>query len=192
MRLRRATRGARFVERLFGPLEESWGWLLLLGALMVVLGTIGLGMTFFMTLASVLAFGFLLVIGAGARFAQAVTARGRSGVVLAVGTGVLYAVAGSVVIGDPVVASEWLTLVLAAVIIGVGGLRVISALEHRDSPGWGVTLVGGLAAVALGAMVVLEWPLSGLWVIGFFIAVEMLLNGWTCIVLALLVRRATA
>ncbi len=192
MRLRRVTRGARFVERHFGPLEENWGWLLVLGALMVVLGAVGLGMTFVVTLASVLVFGFLLVIGAGAQFAQAITARGRGGVMLTVGTGVLYATAGSVVIGDPVVASEWLTLVLAAVMIGVGVLRVINAFEHRDARGWVVTLVGGLAAVALGAMVVMEWPLSGLWVIGFFIAVEMLLNGWTYIMLALLVRRATA
>ena len=31
----------------FGEVKKSWGWMLALGILMVILGMIGLGMTFF-------------------------------------------------------------------------------------------------------------------------------------------------
>ena len=46
-----------------GALRKSWGWMLAFGIAMVVLGSIGLGMTGALTLASVLSFGFLLLSG---------------------------------------------------------------------------------------------------------------------------------
>jgi hypothetical protein len=44
-------------------LKKNWGWLLAFGIVSVMLGTIGLGMTFGPTLASVQVFGILLVVG---------------------------------------------------------------------------------------------------------------------------------
>lgn len=46
-----------------GSLRQHWGWMLAFGILMLVLGAIGLYMTATFTLASVLVFGALLVIG---------------------------------------------------------------------------------------------------------------------------------
>ncbi|MBT5966832.1 MAG: hypothetical protein HOG60_05965 [Gammaproteobacteria bacterium] len=40
-------------------------------------------------------------------------------------------------------------------------------------------------AIVLGIMIVAEWPLSGLWVIGMFIAIEMLFAGWSMVMMAL-------
>ena len=48
---------------LFGVLQKTWGWLLAWGILSLVLGTLGFYMTFGLTLASVLFFGILLVVG---------------------------------------------------------------------------------------------------------------------------------
>ena len=54
-----------------GSLREHWVWMLALGILMVVLGAIGLYMTASFTVASVLLFGVLLVIGGIARLLEA-------------------------------------------------------------------------------------------------------------------------
>ena len=43
-------------------------------------------------------------------------------------------------------------------------------------------------AIALGSMIVAEWPLSGLWVIGMLIAIEMLVAGWSMVMMALAAR----
>lgn len=39
----------------------SWGWLLVLGIVMVISGMLGLGLAFYLTLASVIMFGALIV-----------------------------------------------------------------------------------------------------------------------------------
>jgi uncharacterized membrane protein HdeD (DUF308 family) len=37
----------------------------------------------------------------------------------------------------------------------------------------------------LGIAVWRQWPLSGLWVIGLFVGIDMLLNGWSLVMLGL-------
>jgi uncharacterized membrane protein HdeD (DUF308 family) len=44
-------------------LRRNWGWFLTLGILLVVLGMIALGASVAMTIASVMLFGWLLIIG---------------------------------------------------------------------------------------------------------------------------------
>lgn len=46
-----------------GDVAKNWGWILALGILFVALGTIGLGMSVFLTIASVMFFGALLLVG---------------------------------------------------------------------------------------------------------------------------------
>ena len=50
-------------DTVFGGLKRKWGWLLALGILLIVLGTLGLWMSFAMTLATVMMFGALLTFG---------------------------------------------------------------------------------------------------------------------------------
>ena len=41
-------------------------------------------------------------------------------------------------------------------------------------------------------MVYKQWPVSGLWFIGLYLGIDMILNGWTWIMLALGSRRLDA
>ena len=59
----------------FGELGRNWLWLLVLGILSAILGVVGLGMTFFLTLASVLYFGVLMLFGASCRSSTPSSAR---------------------------------------------------------------------------------------------------------------------
>ena len=49
--------GFRPAQEVFGDVRANWGWLLALGIVFVILGFIGLGMTFAVTMASVLMYG---------------------------------------------------------------------------------------------------------------------------------------
>ena len=60
-------------------------------------------------------------------------------------------------------------------------------LHHR---GW--LILNGAISILLGAMIWSSWPVSGLWVIGMFIGIDMIFDGWTEIMLALSARSLPA
>lgn len=168
-----------------GLLHRHWGWMLALGILMLILGVIGLYMSVALTIASVLLFGVLLLVGGGAQIAQAFRARGWKSVALHVAIALLYIAAGGIALFDPVAASLSLTLFIAAMLLATGALRVIIALQMRPIRGWVWVLVGGIASVLLGILIMADWPVTGLFAIGLFVAIELILDGWSCILIAL-------
>lgn len=179
---------ASVAEQVLGQVRRNWGWLLALGILFIVLGTIGLGMTFYLTLASVLAFGVLLLIGGLMQLVEAFKCKGWKSVLWHVLMAGLYVLAGVVVVGDPVGASISLTALLGAVILAIGILRVLLAWHMRAAPGWGWPLAAGLASILLGALILARWPASGMWVLGLFVAIELIVQGWSQVAIALAAR----
>jgi uncharacterized membrane protein HdeD (DUF308 family) len=177
-------------EALFGDLKHNWGWLLFLGILFVVLGIVGLGSLFVLTLAGALLFGVLIVVGGVAQFIEAFKCRGWKSMILHVVIAILYVVAGVFVLFDPLLASVLLTWVLGIVLIVVGVLRIIMAVQMRSAGGWFIPLLGGLFSIILGVLILAQWPASGLFIIGLFIAIELIINGWTYIFVALAARSA--
>ena len=84
-----------------GDLVHNWGWLLAQGLLLVVLGTVGLGMTIWLTLASVFIFGVFLVIGGGVQIFQTFKCKGWESILWHGLIAVLYLLAGLSIMTDP-------------------------------------------------------------------------------------------
>jgi uncharacterized membrane protein HdeD (DUF308 family) len=168
-----------------GDLVHNWGWLLAQGLLLVVLGTIGLGMTIWLTLASVFIFGVFLVIGGGVQIFQTFKCKGWESILWHGLIAVLYLLAGLSIMADPLAASTLITLLLAGALVGIGVVRLIMAFQLRGLKNWGWPLIGGIAAIVLGFMILARWPVSGFWVIGLFVAIEMIFSGWSSIFIAL-------
>ena len=177
-------------DTVFGGLKRKWGWLLALGILLIVLGTLGLWMSFAMTLATVMLFGALLVVGGVFQLLNAFQLKGWKSVLWHVLIALLYIAAGIVIFTDPVFASLGLTMALAWILIAVGLLRILMAFQLRPVSGWVWPLVSGLISILLGAMILAQWPTSGFWVIGLFVAIEMIVNGWSSVFVALAAREA--
>lgn len=176
----------------FGDLHRNWGWLLAFGILAIALGTLGLGRAFVLTLVGVVFYGWLILIEGviqGAQSFQCAGWKSRIGHWL---VALFHVLAGLVLIMDPVLASGVLTLFLAAAIAASGCARIVLALQHRDHAGWVWALLGGVVAVALGLMIAARWPASSFFVIGIFIAVELIMNGWAMVAVALAARRSRA
>ena len=83
-----------------------------------------------------------------------------------------------------------LTWILGVVLICVGIVRGAMALQMRTTGGWFVPLFGGVISIILGGIILANWPLSGLFVIGLFISVELITSGWSYIFIALAARKA--
>jgi uncharacterized membrane protein HdeD (DUF308 family) len=177
-------------EDVFGEVRKNWGWLLGLGVVFVILGFIGLGMTFAVTMASVLMFGILLLVGAGAQFVDAAKCKGWKGIIFHILIAFLYVVAGIGAIVDPVGASAVLTLMLAGALIFIGLVRGIMAFQMRGVGNWLWPLLGGVISILLGGVILANWPVSGLWIIGLFVSIELIVNGWSYIFVALAAKKA--
>jgi uncharacterized membrane protein HdeD (DUF308 family) len=173
---------------IFGELEKNWGWLLLFGIVSIVLGTAGLGMTFMLTEVSVVFFGVLLVVGGVFQLLDAFKCRGWKGIAWHVLIALLYVGAGLLMVLHPALASLSLTLFIAYILIAIGVLRGIMAFQLRPSKGWWWALISGIVSVVLGGLIIMEWPQSGLWIIGLFIAIELIFNGWSYVFVALAAR----
>lgn len=176
--------------KLFGDVRANWGWLLALGIASLVLGTIGLGSCFALTLASMVLFGWLIVIAGVVGLVEFFKSAGWQGRIWQLLIALLHLAAGFTMISKPLLASGVITLFLAFSILASGAARVVLALQHRGQPGWLWLLLGGVAGVVLGGMIAARWPASSFFVIGLFIAIELIAHGWTMVVVALAARSA--
>ena len=183
---------ANINDEVFGELKKHWAWMLSLGIVMVILGVIGLGMTVLFNEIVVMYFGFLLLFGSGVQLMQAFRAEAWKGRVWHVLIALVYIVGGIIAVTEPVIAGMTLALLIAWTLIVIGLLRLVMALQMRGAAGWLWTLLGGVLSVVLGVMIINEWPQSGLWVIGLFVAIEILFAGWSQIMIALAAKNYTA
>lgn len=172
-------------------LQRRWSFLLGLGIVFVVLGSLGLGMVTGLTLASVLFLGILLLIAGFSQIIDVFKTKHWKGAIWHALIAILYLIAGCAVIYDPLLASTIITALIAWIFIIMGISRLLMAITLRHAPGWGWFLFAGITAIILGLLILLQWPYSGLWVLGMFIAIELLVNGWTYIFIALAIRRAS-
>jgi uncharacterized membrane protein HdeD (DUF308 family) len=173
-------------------LPRQWEWLLALGLLLIVTGTIGIGMAFYVTLASVLVYGgFILAAGLlqlwqGIK-AKEITWSGRTQHFL---VALLYLAIAGLIIWDPIAASAGLTLFLAVLFAVIGVVRIIDAIHYRRRRWqWVWLAIAGVINLILAMIIFLNWPFSGLWVIGLFVAIEMIINGWLLTFFAWEVRK---
>ena len=177
------------VDPMSVDLQRNWGWLLGLGILFVVLGFIGLGMTVGLTLVSIVFLGALFIIAGIAQIADVFKSHHWKGIVGHALIAVLYIMGGGLVIHDPILASAIITALIAWILIIIGITRLIMAIVLRHAAGWGWLVFAGLTAIVLGVLILMQWPYSALWIIGMFIAIELIVNGWTYIFMAMGMRR---
>jgi uncharacterized membrane protein HdeD (DUF308 family) len=168
-------------------------WFLLLGIAMVVVGTFAIGWACLATVsvAATWLFGFLLLASGIAEIIHSFWIGRWSGMLVHLLMGVLYTFVGFLIIDHPLSATAQLTL-LIAIFLMVGGIfRIVMSVSERFA-GWGWVLLNGAVAFMLGLMIYKQWPVSSLWVIGLFVGIELIFNGFAWIMLWLGLRRLPA
>jgi uncharacterized membrane protein HdeD (DUF308 family) len=170
----------------------NWGWLLVLGVSMLILGIMGVGFAFYLTLASVVMFGALTVgLGVLQLWHGIATKDVKwSGRALHLIVALLYALFGGLLLWDPIRGSIGLTLLLAAFLIAIGVSRIFYTWKcRRNGWKWKLMLAGGLIDLILAGAILYGWPGTAFWVIGLFAAIEMMVNGWLLIAIAVAGRK---
>jgi len=170
------------------PLHLSWGWILASGIALIILGTVALGDTLIVTLVSILLLGWLL-IGSAIIHAVHLFRHTEARSFWHIVTIILDLIAGLFLILHPALGALTVTLVLAAFFLASGIARVIAAVSTRESHQFWPILNGAIS-ILLGILLLVHWPWSGLWFIGFAIGIELIFRGWAWVMIAFAFRSA--
>jgi uncharacterized membrane protein HdeD (DUF308 family) len=176
------------IQENVAALRHNWFWFVLLGFLLTVLGMAAISYSALTSVAAVLVFGYFLLIGGVFYIVGAFFTGAWGGFFLSLLAGVLYLATGFIVVEHPGEAALLYTLLLAVFFFVEGLFKIVAALAGRfRHRGW--VLFNGVVTLALGVMIWRDWPLSGLWVIGLFVGINLIMSGVGYMMLGLSCRQ---
>jgi uncharacterized membrane protein HdeD (DUF308 family) len=159
-------------------LAKSWKLLLTAGIISAVLGAIAIIIPPLASVTITLLVGIVLLIGAVAYVAEAIS-RGTTGHrIWSFIVAILYVIAGVWLIVNPVSGTITLTWVLAIFFLVIGLFRILAGIQARGKvPNAGWTIVNGVLAVVIAALVIGNLPSSAAWAIGLLVGIQLLFDG---------------
>ena len=170
----------------------GWGWFIVLGAALIVLGALA-----FLNLppagtASLYAVGVVMVIGAFAQLGTMLLVPGWRGIGLLVLSAILYGAAGIFAIVNPRLAAMPLTLLLAFALIFSGLMRIRLTSVMPPLHGWGWVAASGFVSVLTGLMFIHLLFANTVWLLGLALAVDLTFQGAMVIAFGVALRAITA
>jgi uncharacterized membrane protein HdeD (DUF308 family) len=173
--------------RIPAEIVNNWGWFLAFGLALVLLGVLAIVRSVAATVVSMLFFGWLLLFAAGIEVVQAIMVGKWAGLFQHWLSAALFGVLGALIIWRPMVTAEILTLLIGAFFLVAGAFQLITPFVI-SLPEWGWHALNGLITFVLGILILAQWPVSGLWVIGLFLGIELVFYGAAWVAVALRLR----
>jgi uncharacterized membrane protein HdeD (DUF308 family) len=173
-----------------GAAAKVPGALIGMGIVFILLGMFGIvGQTLF-SFMSINVLGAFFIFAGVLQLAHASKSSGWKSAAIQISLALLYIVVGLYTWAFPIPALEVITLWLAAFFFVTGGLRLITAFQHRQFNEWFWLVVSAAISILMGFLVMTGFPESSLWLPGLLIAIELLLQGWSLLFLGLAARSA--
>ncbi len=169
-------------------LRAKWGWFVALGIMMLIFGGIALGNLLIATVASVYLVGIMMLMAGGFEIVHAFGVKTWSGFFGWLLGGLLYAIAGIVAFINPALAAGVLTLLLAASLVAAGVVRAWIGFKHWSEKGAGWIIAAAVITALCGIVIAIGWPVNSVWVLGMFLAIDMIFQGWASIALGLALK----
>jgi uncharacterized membrane protein HdeD (DUF308 family) len=171
--------------------QKNLGWLIVLSILLILLGLFAIFRPGVATVSFTLVLGWILFFSGIIRIVKAFQSRPVRGFWLNLVIGILYVVAGLLVIFNPLAGVLTLTALLGILFIVEGIYDIISAFQTR--PGgkfsW-LVLLDGIVTLILGILVWNQWPYSAIWLVGLYVGISILFSGIALLTIALGTRNA--
>jgi uncharacterized membrane protein HdeD (DUF308 family) len=160
-----------------GAGAEQPAWVrILLGAIMLLAGIVVLGDVVTATLFSVFFIGWAAIVVGAFELIHAFWTKGWGGFIWQIILGVLYIASGIILINQPVAGVLILTWLLGIFFIASGAVRVFVSVSNWADSGW-MLLISGIFSILAGFVILSGWPMTGLWVIGFLLGIDLILHG---------------
>jgi uncharacterized membrane protein HdeD (DUF308 family) len=136
--------------------------------------------------------GWLLLFGGAAHMVAAFSGGGAGRVVWHVLAGLLYIAGGLYFLMHPLLGLGSLTLFLGVIILVAAVFELVAYFRSRAESGSGWLLINGLITLLLGGLIYFHWPSSSVWAIGTLVGVNLLMTGFSRLMLGLAARKLVA
>ena len=156
---------------------------ILLGLVMIAAGFLVLGDVMLVTVISTIFIGWVSIAAGAFEVVHAFWTKGWGGFVWQVLLGILYIAFGAVLVSQPVASALILTYVLGLLLLISGIVRILLGFGHWREAGW-IMLLSGLFGVLAGLVILTRFPMTGLWVLGFLLGVDLISHGIAWLVYA--------
>ena len=163
----------------------------LLGIVMIATGLLVLGDIAVATLVSTIFIGLMAIIAGGFEIVHAFWTKGWGGFLWQLLLGALYVGFGLVLLNQPASGALILTYVLGLVLLLSGFVRVLLSFSHWREAGW-LMLLSGAFGILAGLVILTGFPMTGLWVLGLLLGIDLISHGVAWLTYAWLPSSRTA
>jgi len=170
--------------------REHWMFYLIEGLILIVLGVIAIVIPPIASLAVTILLGALFLVSGVVGLVLTLWLRHLPGFWWSLLSAVLAIVTGILLLAWPVGGLLSLTLLLAAFFIIEGVATILYALDHRRqyTGRWGWMLASGIVDLVLAALILAVFPASAAWALGLLVGINMLMGGSAMLAIALYAR----
>jgi uncharacterized membrane protein HdeD (DUF308 family) len=173
------------------PLRAKCGWIVALGVVYLIAGLIALSSVALATVASVFVVGIMMLIAGIAEVINAFQFKSWGKFLLWIALGLMYVIAGILTFRNPLLAAAVLTLLLGAVLLASGFMRVFLAFSMKEGSPWIWVVLSGVITILLGVIILSHWPVSSLYILGLFLGIDLVFAGIGWIFVGLGLRSRT-
>jgi uncharacterized membrane protein HdeD (DUF308 family) len=168
-------------------LGQHWRLFLFQGVVMVILGMLAIVAPVAATLAVEIFVGWLFLISGIVGLIATFSSHNVPAFLWTLVTAALSVAVGVMLIWRPVQGAMSITLVLTALFIAEGVFQIAASFGYRHMAGrsWGWMMVSGISDLLLAAVIIMTWPLSGVWALGLLVGINLLTTGWAIVMMAL-------
>ena len=157
---------------------------IVMGVLTAAVGVAMIVYPFATATVTTLFIGWSFIIAAVTTFVFAFNSPSAGAFFLNVLISLLYAIAGVALVAAPAAGVLSLTVALGIVLIIQGGIELGVAIGLKSESAFPWVLTESLVTLALGLMILFQWPWSSAWAIGTMVGTAVLFAGITRIVIA--------
>ena len=100
--------------------------------------------------------------------------------------GGITVVAGGLMLMRPMLGLYTITAVLIAWFLVDGAFTIYAGLKNKGEAGWGWMTISGIASAALGVLLWMDFPASGVYAVGLLVGIRLVFAGWSVAMLGMM------
>jgi uncharacterized membrane protein HdeD (DUF308 family) len=172
------------------PSPPTWVRVLL-GIVLILAGLLVLGDIAVATLISTIFIAVMAIVAGGFEIVHAFWTKGWGGFAWQILLGALYLAFGIVLLNQPVSGALIITYMLGLLLLASGLVRVLLSFSHWRQAGW-IMLLSGVFGILAGLVILTGFPMTGLWVLGLMLGIDLISHGAAWLAYAWLPAARTA
>ena len=165
-------------------IKKKADWAIFMGVLTAAIGVAMILYPMATATVTTIFFGGALIIASITTLVFASYAGGPGPFILKILLSIVYAIGGIGLLVNPILGVATLTIALGTMLVFQSLVEFAVAIYYRKEIPWGGLVASSLLSLALGLMILFQWPFSSTWAIGTLVGVAVMTAGFTRIFIA--------